>query len=175
LGRVVEALPPRDEGIPPIISEEDKMLTRFMDVDRTLSMFDELSRQMDRTLEDLYLARPPRRAAAARRGSWFDLQLNDTGEALVLTADVPGVTQESMDLTLTQDLLTLKIERPVQAPKGYEVHRKERSEAKLTRSFALPCRVDPEKVTARLENGVLTLTMQKAADARPRKINVVAG
>jgi hypothetical protein len=62
----------------------------------------------------------------------------------------------------------------VKAPEGYSAHRQERPAVRFSRSFALPCRVNPEKATAAVKNGILTVTLEKAADAMPRQIAVKA-
>ena len=63
-------------------------------------------------------------------------------------------------------------ERKPDAPQGAFVHRQERAPVKFSRSFALPCKVDPEKSGATLKNGVLTITLAKASEAQPRQIAV---
>ena len=70
--------------------------------------------------------------------------------------------------------MTIKGERQDSAPEGYSVHRKERGAFRFTRSFALPAKVDVEKVQAVLKHGVLTVTLPKAKEAQPRQISVKA-
>jgi HSP20 family protein len=65
-------------------------------------------------------------------------------------------------------------ERKPDESQGYYVHRQERVPVKFSRSFSLPCKVDPEKSTATLKNGVLTITLPKATSAQPRQITVKA-
>jgi HSP20 family protein len=77
-------------------------------------------------------------------------------------------------LTLQQDVITLSGERKPDAPEGYYAHRQERAPVKFARSFTLPCRVDPEKAGASLKDGVMTITLAKAADAQPRHISIKA-
>jgi len=61
------------------------------------------------------------------------------------------------------------------APEGYRPHRQERAGFQATRSYALPCRVDPEKVRATLKDGILTVHLGKAAEAVPRRVSITAG
>lgn len=152
------------------------MLNRFNDLDRTFAVMDELRRRMDRVFDE-YDA-PPR---AQLRGE-FDgvpryaqgprIHLFDTGKTFVVKADLPGMTEKDLQLSLTHDVLTLSGERRSDAPEGYTVHRKERASARFSRSFTLPSKVDPERTAAVLKNGVLTLTLSKAAEAQPRQIAV---
>jgi HSP20 family protein len=100
--------------------------------------------------------------------------LYDTGAAYVITAEVPGLTEGELEITATQDVVTVTGERKNEVPEGYSVHRSERPSVKFKRSYAMPARIDPEKVGAKLANGVLTLTLEKAAEVRPRQISVRA-
>ncbi|MCC6552082.1 MAG: Hsp20/alpha crystallin family protein [Polyangiaceae bacterium] len=153
---------------------------RFNDFERTFAMMDDLRRRMDRMFEDVDHApargslrgefdRAPRFVAPGPR-----VHLFDAGSALVVRADLPGMRQEDLQLTLNQDVLTLAGERKADAPEGYQVHRQERSTVRFSRSFQLPSKVDAEKTTAILKNGVLTLTLPKVPEAQPRRIAVQA-
>lgn len=154
------------------------MMHRFTDVDRTFAAMDELRRRMDWLFED---HEPPARAQLrsefereARQVTGPRIHLFDTGKALVVKADLPGLSEKDVQISLNQDVLTLSGERRAEAPEGYTVHRKERGSARFSRSFTLPSKVDPEKTTAVLKNGVLTLTLNKAVEAQPRQITVSA-
>lgn len=102
------------------------------------------------------------------------LSFEDDGSNFVLRAEVPGLTENDFQINLAGSTLTLKGERKLEAPEGYTVHRRERSAFHFARSLELPARVDGEKVTATLKNGVLTLMLPKAAEAQPRQITVKA-
>jgi HSP20 family protein len=156
------------------------MLTRFSDIDRTFAVMDQLRRRMDRLFDEY---EPGRTRADARSGSgdeaerlwarrWPRLSLHDTGESLVLKAEVPGLGDKDVQLSIHQDVLTLSGERKAEVPEGYYVHRQERAPVKFARSFTLPCKVDPEKSNATLKDGVLTVTLTKAPEAQPRQIAV---
>ena len=151
------------------------MLSRWSDFDRTFTMMDEVRRRMDR-LWDEYDATPAGRAdrGAAARGPWPRLSLLDTGVALVVQAEVPGVAEKDVQLSINQDVVTLKGERKPDAPEGYSVHRQERAGWKFSRAFTLPTKIDAERTTATLKNGILTITLPKAPEAQPRQISVVA-
>jgi HSP20 family protein len=155
------------------------MLYSFADFDRTFAAMDELRRRMDRLFDEHNA--PPR---AQLRGE-FDgpsrdfvgprIHLFDTGNALVIKADLPGLTEKDLQISLNQEVLTVSGARRSDAPEGYTVHRRERPSARFSRSFTLPSKVDPERTTAVLNNGVLTLTLNKAAEAQPRQIAVKTG
>lgn len=148
------------------------MLSRFTDFDRTFDLLDELRRQMDRAWDDLEL-RPPR-APAAVAATWPRVSLFDAGAELVLRADVPGLSEKDLELTLHDGVLTLAGERKAAAPEGYVALRQERAAFRFARSVALPVKVDPEKTTATVKEGVLTVKLAKVPEAQPRTIAVRA-
>ena len=96
----------------------------------------------------------------------------DAGDAFVVEAELPGFRSEDVAVTVEKDVLTLTGKRPAEPREGFSVHRRERPETRLAQSFAMPGRVDAERVEATLEKGVLTVRLPKAADARPRQIAV---
>jgi HSP20 family protein len=145
------------------------MLTYWMDVSDPLRTFDTLRRRMDQALREYGdIAEGPRGQALAypRAG------LRDTKDGFVLVAEVPGLTDSELQLSATQDSLTISGERKATAPQGYAVHRRERGDLRFSRSFALPNRIDADKVTAELKNGLLTVTMPRHPEAKPKSITV---
>lgn len=96
----------------------------------------------------------------------------DEGGAIVIEAELPGLTQDDIELTLHQDILTLTAERAPQTPDGFREHRRERPTLQLTRSIHLPVEVDPERTSAELSDGVLTIRLERALEAKPRKISI---
>lgn len=128
--------------------------------------FSGLSRQLDALLFDV--ARP--RRARPTRGPAFDVF--DDGEQFRLVADLPGVSVDDLEVEATEDGLTVRGARKVEVPEGFSVHRRERGGLRLARSFTFPTKVDPDEVSATLEQGVLTITLAKRADAKPRSITV---
>jgi HSP20 family protein len=107
-------------------------------------------------------------------GRFPRLTFSDAGDKLVLEADLPGLGEKDVQLSIHQDVLTMSGERKVEPPQGWFAHRQERAPLKFSQSFTLPCKVDPEKSTAALKNGVLTITLAKAVEAQPRPITVKA-
>ena len=96
----------------------------------------------------------------------------DTGEALTLRAELPGLSEKDIDISVTANVLTVKAARRTDVPEGYTAHRRERQSFSFAQSYELPARVDPEKVQASLRQGVLTLTLPKAAEAQPKRVTV---
>ena len=94
-------------------------------------------------------------------------------QSAVITAELPGVRPEDMQLQLHDDVLTVSAERKAEPETG-EALVSERGELRFSRSINLPFAVDPEHVQARLRDGVLTVALQRAAADRPRRIQVNA-
>ena len=99
----------------------------------------------------------------------------EEGEHLHVEAELPGLDLKDLEIYVTGgNQLTIKGERkPLAAEKGVW-HRRERSFGSFSRSLTLPFPVDPEKVEAKLDNGVLLVRLAKHESARPRKIQVKA-
>ena len=103
------------------------------------------------------------------------LDVSETDDAYVVKASIPGVNPDDIDITLTDNVLTIKAE--VKEEKEVEearYHLRERRFGVFSRSITLPTAVDADKVEALYENGVLTLTIPKAEEVKPRKIEVQA-
>ena len=103
-----------------------------------------------------------------------ELRLSDEGSALTLRAELPGMTEKEVEVSVDAHTLTLRGERKVEGPEGYSVHRQERRSYRFERSYQLPTKVDAEKAHAVMKNGVLTLTLPKVPEAQPKQISVKA-
>jgi HSP20 family protein len=101
------------------------------------------------------------------------VDIEETENAYVLKAELPGMTKDDIQITLENNVLRLSGERKMEknVDQG-NYHRVERVYGTFSRSFALPHQVDSEHVQAASENGVLTITVPKAEQARPRKISI---
>lgn len=92
-------------------------------------------------------------------------------EELCITAEIPGFEKEDIQITLNGDQLTLEGERKAEELKeNTNVYLRERGADKFKRAFKLPYKA--EHVTATYKNGVLTITIPKAEDAKPKKIDI---
>jgi HSP20 family protein len=103
------------------------------------------------------------------------LNVWEEGDQVCVEAELPGLNLKDLEIYVTGgNQLTVKGERkPITPGKGLW-HRQERAFGAFNRSLTLPYPVDPDKVDARLENGVLVLKLTKHESARPRKIPVKA-
>jgi HSP20 family protein len=103
------------------------------------------------------------------------LNVWEEGDQVCVTAELPGLNLNDLEIYVTGgNQLTLKGERKPCAPEKGVWHRQERAFGAFNRSLTLPYAVDPDKVEARLENGVLQVRLTKHESARPRKIPVKA-
>ena len=130
-----------------------------------------------------YLARDPFQVArellawdpfsSARQVSAYvpPFEVKETNDAFVLKADVPGVSESDFDIAVHNNVLTVSGTRKAEErQEGESFALYERQYGSFSRSFALPDTADGDRIEAKLENGVLTLTITKKAEAKPRKI-----
>lgn len=101
------------------------------------------------------------------------VDVEETEDAYRVSADVPGMKPEDIDITLEKGVLTLKGERQSEhTADDNGVHHVERRSGSFLRRFSLPETVDAENVDASVEQGVLRVTINKKADSQPQKIAV---
>jgi HSP20 family protein len=101
------------------------------------------------------------------------VDIYETSDGLVLKAELPGVNPDDVEIRVEDNTLYLKGERKfAKEVKEENLHRIERSYGTFTRSFVLPSTIDSDKVKAEYANGVLTLTMSKREEAKPRTIRI---
>lgn len=139
---------------------------------RSRSLAD-IHEEMDRLFESFVGPR----AGVPNAGLWAPpVDIEETPEAFVLRADLPGVTQKDVKVSLTGDLLTLRGERRHEtATTEGTVHRSERTWGAFERSFTLTGPVRADQVKAVVKDGVLEIRVPKAEEARVREIEVQVG
>ena len=100
-------------------------------------------------------------------------EVKETTDAFVIKADVPGVEEKELDIAVHNGTLTVSGARAAEQRKDGESYALyERQYGSFTRSFSLPETADGERIEAKLEAGVLTLTVGKKVEAKPRKISI---
>jgi len=108
-------------------------------------------------------------------GAWVPpVDIYQTGEhELVLTAELPDMTREDIDITVENDTLTIRGEKKISGGmKDEQFHRIERRYGAFNRAFSLPPTVDPTKVSAEYKQGVLTVRLPLRDEAKPRQVKV---
>lgn len=147
------------------------MWTRIRDFDRMFQAMDLLQSRLNGVYQD---DDRPRLSA----GTWGALEsgprtnMYDTGEALEIRMEVPGIQKEGLSVKLQGNYLEVRGNRKAESQEGYSSHRVERGATSFTRSFTLPSEVDATKVEANLKNGILTLVLGKAEPAKPKQIAI---
>ncbi len=130
--------------------------------------FRDLQREVGRLFESLEPFHPWR-----LERQFPALNLSDAGDRYILSASLPGVSAEEVDLSITGETLTMRGER--KRPEGIpdeSYRRQERPFGRWSRTVTLPDRVDSTQVSASFGNGILTVSIPKAESARPRQIAV---
>ncbi|HEY1553459.1 MAG TPA: Hsp20/alpha crystallin family protein [Kofleriaceae bacterium] len=100
-------------------------------------------------------------------------EVKETADAFVLKADVPGVADKDLDVAIHDGVLTVRGSRgSEQHAEGERYSVYERRFGSFSRSFALPDVADTERIEAKLDGGVLTLTIGKKSETKPKKIEI---
>jgi HSP20 family protein len=137
----------------------------FFDVGKTL---DEVDRAFGRMGRPLGLRSVP-------RGTFPAINLYQQDDAIVLTAEAPGVDPDQLELTVVNDSVTLKGRREEKdIPDNNRSYRRERQQGAFARTVALPEAINPDSVKAEYSNGVLKVRMEKAESAKVRKIAIAS-
>jgi HSP20 family protein len=100
------------------------------------------------------------------------LDLYQNNDNVIARVELPGMRKEDIEISLQDGMLTINGERKSQTPEGDKAERTERYVGKFRRSISLPTQVDANKVTANYRDGILTVTLPKAEEAKPKQIKV---
>lgn len=145
------------------------MFARFHDVDQLFGAFNLFNRDMER----FFSAGFPYRTTAREAVTSMPLtNIYDNGESLLFQAEIPGIAKDDLVIQLHGKHLEVKGERKHETPEGYDVHRQDLPTGNFTRFYTLPVEVDADKVTSSLDDGILTITLPKAAVAQKKQIAI---
>ncbi|HEX7345921.1 MAG TPA: Hsp20/alpha crystallin family protein [Candidatus Limnocylindrales bacterium] len=127
---------------------------------------------VDRLFEESFV--DPTRFLSVGVGSrTMPLEIYETPDEVTVKALVPGVSPDDLDVTVHDGVLTMKAKTETpQASDDWDWHLREIGYGEFSRSVSLPTKVDVDKADARFENGILTLTLPKAAESRPARISI---
>jgi HSP20 family protein len=148
-------------------------LTRWEPIREWADMRSNMDRMMERFFEDPFSGNAP--AWSQRNGGAWNLALDVAEDAdhYIVKASVPGLNPEDIEITLANNVLTIKGEtKEEKESKEINWHVRERRYGSFMRNVTLPASVDANKVEATNENGVLTLRIPKAEAVKPKKIAV---
>ena len=129
-------------------------------------------RELDRVL-DRFMATTPASSVWAPA-----VDIRETGDEIRVMAELPGLSPEHVDVSIENNVLTITGEKRQDVEEGKDesnFHLLERRYGRFERSFTLPRTVDAEAISARFDNGVLTVTLPKAEAAKPRRVQIQAG
>lgn len=129
-----------------------------------------LRREMNRLFSDW-----PEQARWSTASSYPAMNVWTDENSAIVTAELPGVDMDKIDISVEDDTLTVRGERQPEEKEGASYHRRERRFGSFVRSFRLPFRVDAEEVEATFKNGVLNIVLPRAEEEKPKKISVRAG
>lgn len=135
------------------------------------SDLDDASNRLSRFFDDALSNFPMREA-----GRWVPpVSVSETSDELLLTAELPGMTEDDISIDLENNVLTVSGQKNEVREEGDEerrYHVYERHFGSFNRSFTLPRTVDPNDIRATFDNGILTVKMPKVAEAKGRKIEI---
>ena len=136
--------------------------------DTSFRDFDQLRREMLRTFEALTGERAP-----APAGVFPPINVTQDGAHFYVRAEIPGIKASDLEISALRNRLTISGKREIPSEQDrVSYHRKERAEGMCSRTVTLPTPVDADRVEARYADGIVSLTLPKAEEAKPRQIVV---
>ena len=154
------------------------MLTRwepFGSIRRRGNLFSDLN-SIQQEMNNLFDEFFGERHAELAEGNWMPVvDVSESDTDLVVRAELPGMTENDIELHLQDNVLTLKGEKKQEVKEDKEnFHRVERSYGRFSRSFTLPCAVKSNEVQASFKEGILEISLPKSEEAKPKKIEIAS-
>lgn len=146
----------------------------------TFPIFDDVENRMNRFIERAF-NEPFTRSLTPEPMGWVPaMDIVESAKELTLTAELPGIDQKDIDLSIEDGMLTVRGEKTEERKEGEEdkkFYLYERTYGSFQRTFALPPTVDNSNITAEFDKGVLKVHMPKTAEVKPkgRKVDIKAG
>ncbi len=134
------------------------------------SLQERINKMFDDTIRTLY----PPDGEELEKGTWAPaVDIYETNDSFVVSADLPGLNKDEIQIDLKDNTLTLKGEKKFEEKVSKDNYiRVERAYGSFVRSFTLPENVVPEKIKAKYKEGVLEVTIPKKEEAKPKQIKV---
>jgi HSP20 family protein len=131
--------------------------------------FEQLQHELERMLDTAFST------AGQPAGVYPPVNVFDRGDAFIVKAEVPGVDPDKLQIEVEDDTLTIRGERSFSEPNpDAAYHRRERSQGQFRRVVRMPGRLAADEAKAEYRDGVLTVTIPKAKEARPRRVQIQA-
>jgi HSP20 family protein len=138
-----------------------------------MSHLQSFQHEMNRMFNEFFQGGNGKEADSGLRTWTPSVDIYETDDALVIKAELPGVSKDDVSIDVHQNTLTLRGQRMHEAEvKDEQYHRVERSYGSFQRSFTLPSTIDYEKVQATFKDGVLELHLPRLESAKPRQIAI---
>ena len=135
------------------------------------SLFEILQREVDSVFDDFARGVSPADSPAAHLLPSMDVA--ETDKAIELTVELPGLEQKDVDISVTNNILTIRGEKKAETEReDKNYHLIERAYGTFYRAFQLPNGVDPSAITASMTNGILKVTIPKPTPAQTKKVEV---
>ncbi|MCI0653752.1 MAG: Hsp20/alpha crystallin family protein [Methylococcaceae bacterium] len=136
------------------------------------SLFDDF-RRVTQEMDQLFGAMPwPNGIRAVAKGTYPPINIGSTGNQIDVYLFAAGMDPNSLDISIQQNLLTIKGQRRIPAAERATYYRKERVDGAFHRVVTLPEDIDPDQVEARYQDGVLHVLIQRRESVKPRQIQV---
>lgn len=137
------------------------------------SMLEQMQREMDDVFRRFFGESALAESETNGLGWAPQVDIEETDKEMVVKADLPGVDPKDIEISLSENTLTLRGEKKEEKEeKDKNYHRVERFAGQFYRRIPLPAQADPEKIEASTANGVVTVTVPKKAEAQAKKITV---
>ncbi len=138
---------------------------------RPFRELERMRREMDRIWDSFFERRPVR---AEEEAEWLPtLDVSETKDNYVVKAELPGIDPKDIDISLMNDILTIKGEKKQEKEEKEEnYHLIERTYGSFTRGIRLPGQVQSDKINASFKNGVLKVTLPKTEEAKKKEIKI---
>jgi HSP20 family protein len=134
--------------------------------------FDQLDR-MRRQFDQVFGPEAGPQRGLLGAGVFPQINLTEDADRFYIQAELPGVTSDVLQMEATAKNLSISGERKIETEnEGVRYHRREREAGKFSRIIALPTEIDPERIEAKLQDGILTVRVPKAEAVKPRQITI---
>lgn len=134
--------------------------------------FEQLDR-MRRQFDQVFGSEAGTQRGLLGAGVFPQINLTEDADRFYIRAELPGVTSDALQMQATAKNLSISGERKIEAEnEGVRYHRREREAGKFSRIIALPTEIDPDRIEAKLEDGILTVRVPKAEALKPRQIAI---
>ncbi|NLP03131.1 MAG: Hsp20/alpha crystallin family protein [Fibrobacter sp.] len=131
--------------------------------------------EMDRLRREMNNLMSNYETAAGSAATFPSINVYDGKDSLIVSAELPGLTKDQVSIVYSDGMLTLSGNRePVLAAKKLSALRKERPEGKFEKSLRIPVKIDQNGISASFTNGILTISLPKAEEAKPKTIKIEA-